>query len=279
MFHPKKWRSIFILLVIGAALPSYSYAGVFSPEPPRDSLIISGTPLITPMVKVIAEAFKKYHPTVDIFVEDSKDNIAFDILKRGNIDIALTSVVLSPEQDTLLARGQLFARGAIVAVVNDANKVDSLTPKNVHDIFVGKIRNWREIGGDFNPIKLIIPVDGSIDLDLYKQIIGASDEHPSESAIFNKSAKERLEQVTRDATKITFVRRREFNSLKMGKLVKINGFGPTDQAILSQFYPLYVGYYLNLWGHENLIAQEFVDFTLSEEGQKIVAEQGQIAVQ
>jgi len=279
MFYFNKWLPVLTLLLISSTLTSHAHAAVFSREPDRDTLILSGTPLITPIVRVLAEAFKKSHPTVDVFVENSKNDIAFNILKRGNIDVALTSVVLSPEQDTLLARGSLFARGALVVVANEANKVDDLKPQQIHDIYVGKIKNWRDLGGEDKAIKISLPMDGSVDLDLYKQVLNAALEMPSPTAVFIENSKARLEHVTRDEAELTFVRRWEFLSNKLGKLVKINGMEPTDQGILSQLYPLYIGYYMVLWGKENKIAQEFVDFTLSEEGQKIVAEQGQIAVQ
>jgi len=279
MFYFNKWLPVLTLLLISSTLTSHAHAAVFSREPDRDTLILSGTPLITPIVRVLAEAFKKSHPTVDVFVENSKNDIAFNILKRGNIDVALTSVVLSSEQDTLLARGSLFARGALVVVANEANKVDDLKPQQIHDIYVGKIKNWRDLGGEDKAIKISLPMDGSIDLDLYKQVLNAALEMPSPTAVFIENSKARLEHVTRDEAELTFVRRREFLSNKLGKLLKINGMEPTDQGILSQLYPLYIGYYMVLWGKENKIAQEFVDFTLSEEGQKIVAEQGQIAVQ
>jgi len=279
MFYFNKWLPVLTLLLISSTLTSHAHAAVFSREHDRDTLILSGTPLITPIVRVLAEAFKKSHPTVDVFVENSKNDIAFNILKRGNIDVALTSIVLSSEQDTLLARGSLFARGALVVVANEANKVDDLKPQQIHDIYVGKIKNWRDLGGEDKAIKISLPMDGSIDLDLYKQVLNAALEMPSPTAVFIENSKARLEHVTRDEAELTFVRRREFLSNKLGKLVKINGMEPTDQGILSQLYPLYIGYYMVLWGKENKIAQEFVDFTLSEEGQKIVAEQGQIAVQ
>jgi len=279
MFYFNKWLPVLTLLLISSTLTSHAHAAVFSREPDRDTLILSGTPLITPIVRVLAEAFKKSHPTVDVFVENSKNDIAFNILKRGNIDVALTSIVLSSEQDTLLARGSLFARGALVVVANEANKVDDLKPQQIHDIYVGKIKNWRDLGGEDKAIKMSLPMDGSIDLDLYKQVLNAALEMPSPTAVFIENSKARLEHVTRDEAELTFVRRREFLSNKLGKLLKINGMEPTDQGILSQLYPLYIGYYMVLWGKENKIAQEFVDFTLSEEGQKIVAEQGQIAVQ
>jgi len=279
MFYFNKWLPVLTLLLISSTLTSHAHAAVFSREHDRDTLILSGTPLITPIVKVLAEAFKKSHPTVDVFVENSKNDIAFNILKRGNIDVALTSIVLSSEQDTLLARGSLFARGALVVVANEANKVDDLKPQQIHDIYVGKIKNWRDLGGEDKAIKMSLPMDGSIDLDLYKQVLNAALEMPSPTAVFIENSKARLEHVTRDEAELTFVRRREFLSNKLGKLLKINGMEPTDQGILSQLYPLYIGYYMVLWGKENKIAQEFVDFTLSEEGQKIVAEQGQIAVQ
>jgi len=279
MFYFNKWLPVLTLLLISSTLTSHAHAAVFSREPDRDTLILSGTPLITPIVRVLAEAFKKSHPTVDVFVENSKNDIAFNILKRGNIDVALTSIVLSSEQDTLLARGSLFARGALVVVANEANKVDDLKSQQIHDIYVGKIKNWRDLGGEDKAIKISLPMDGSIDLDLYKQVLNAALEMPSPTAVFIENSKARLEHVTRDEAELTFVRRREFLSNKLGKLLKINGMEPTDQGILSQLYPLYIGYYMVLWGKENKIAQEFVDFTLSEEGQKIVAEQGQIAVQ
>ena len=279
MLNLRKWLTAITSLLLIVIFPTQGNAGFFSPDNNRTSLIISGTPLVTEIVKILAESFKKTHPNVDIFVENSKNEIAYSIMKRGNIDIALTSVILSKEQDTLLIRGTLFARGSLVVVVNEQNKIENITNKQAHDIYVGKIKNWRELGGPFKPIKLILPRDGTVELDIIKQVLNTNSETPAEMTIFKNCAKPRLDQLASDDAYITIVRRKEFNSIKIGRALKIDGFEAKDQAILSQLYPLYIGYYMAVLANQNQLAKEFVDFTLSEEGQKIITEQGQISVQ
>jgi phosphate transport system substrate-binding protein len=45
-------------------------------------------------------------------------------------------------------------------VVNAANPVKSLSALQIHDIFLGKITNWREVGGDDAPIVVVAETQG-----------------------------------------------------------------------------------------------------------------------
>jgi len=274
----RKCLLLLSLFFIAPSSISMANADFLSKEKNRISLIIAGTPFFTPIIRILGESFKSKHPEVDIFVDDAQQQIAFNLLKRGNLDIAIMAATLSPDQDTLLARSFSFARGALIAVINERNSIETLTPNNLRDVYSGKIENWKDLGGTSGPIKIILPSDGSLDLYLYKQVLGTLDQ-PSKTGTFIDNAKARLEQVANDPLKITFVRRREFLSNKIGKLLKINNYGISEQEILSQLYPLYISYSLVLWGEDNLLAKQFVDFSLSEEGQKIIIEQGQIGLQ
>jgi phosphate transport system substrate-binding protein len=49
----------------------------------------------------------------------------------------------------------VVAQDAIAVVVNPANPVQQLTLQQLSDIYIGKITNWREVGGEDRPIVLL----------------------------------------------------------------------------------------------------------------------------
>jgi len=269
----------FILMCLILNL-SYAKADIFKNSENRRSLIISGSAVATPFTRVLAENFKKDHPLIDVFIDDSKGSIALNGLKRGAIDIALTVSALSVEEDTMLMKGFLFARGSIVVVVNQENKINNITYDQFVKVWSGEITNWKQLGGDNSELNFIIPPGDSIDLDLYKQILNNGVDPVSKSRPIS-TAKERLLYVTNDKNSLTIVRRREYNTIQMGKKISLNGYEANPQSVLSSLYPLYIGFFMNIYGEtgqKNQDVIDFIKFAQSERGQRILEEQGQVPV-
>jgi phosphate transport system substrate-binding protein len=61
-----------------------------------------------------------------------------------------------------IADFQLAPVGAVSLhfVINPANPVKTLSARQVHDIFLGKITSWKEVGGDDTPIVVVAEVPG-----------------------------------------------------------------------------------------------------------------------
>lgn len=86
-------------------------------------------------------------------------------LDVGNIDIATTDIPLDILTTDLLNKGYLVltenfqAQGigtnTILVYLNKENGVTALTQKQLHDIFTGKITNWKQVGGDNKKIVVV----------------------------------------------------------------------------------------------------------------------------
>ena len=80
----------------------------------------------------------------------SVDSVIPKVNKKYNLNAKLSDF----EQITI-------SEQTLGIIVNKNNKVDTLTRTQLHDIFVGKIKNWSEVGGDDREIILLPGRDGS----------------------------------------------------------------------------------------------------------------------
>ena len=76
---------------------------------------------------------------------------------EGQVQIGMASRDLKTNEKTVypgLTAVRIGTDG-IVLVVNADNPVEMLTTRQVRDIFTGKIKNWKEVGGKDEPISLV----------------------------------------------------------------------------------------------------------------------------
>jgi phosphate transport system substrate-binding protein len=108
-----------------------------------------------------AEDYPRVQPNIRISVTGGGTGTGIMALINGTADIANCSREMKPEEITAIkSKGItpvqfIVARDAIAVVVNPTNPVDNLTLKEISDIYVGNVTNWREVGGDDRPIVLL----------------------------------------------------------------------------------------------------------------------------
>jgi phosphate transport system substrate-binding protein len=89
-----------------------------------------------------------------------------------------------------------LAKDRIVVIVNQANRIQSLTREQLRDINTGKIRNWREVGGADMPITVVTSHAGSATRAVFqKQVMQNADYAPG--AIMVSSTADELYEVSR----------------------------------------------------------------------------------
>ena len=82
---------------------------------------------------------------------------SFSKLLEDQADM-IFSTPISEEQETMALEAGVtleqtpIVREAFVFVVNAKNPVDTLTQQQIRDIYSGKITNWKELGGEDEPI-------------------------------------------------------------------------------------------------------------------------------
>ena len=157
------------------------------------------------------------------------------------------------------------------------NDVSDLTIENVSKIFAGEIKNWKELGGADAPIRIITREEGSGTREVFeKYVMKPFEREIAEEASVKSSNGVVRATVGRDEKSIGF--------LSLGyvdpsvKALKIDGVEATVKNILFGDYPIVRTLYLITKGEPSELEKAFIDFVLSEEGQKVVEDMGYIKV-
>ena len=149
-----------ILSILALLFVSCSSGSPSSSDPKASSAYIEnkGSDTIVNLALAWAERYQSLHPDVRISVTGGGSGTGIAALINGTVDIANASRQISAdEKKQAEAKGInpvefVIARDAIAVMVNPENPVSRLTLQQISDIYSGKIRNWKEIGGDDRPI-------------------------------------------------------------------------------------------------------------------------------
>ncbi len=207
----------------------------------------------------------------------------FAALINGTTDICSASRPIKPEEIRQLKEKYKsngveirVAKDGISIYLNKRNPTSKLTIRQIGDIYTGKIKNWKDVGGPNMKIVLYGRENNSGTYDffkehvLHKQDFDASTQHmPGTAAVVNAIAK--------DKAGIGFGGAAYAKEIKDAAVATENGAEyvlPTEDNILSGKYPVsrFLYFYVREWPSGDI--KKFVDWILGKEGQKVVKEVG-----
>ena len=168
------------------------------------------------------------------------------------------------------------AWGALAFIVNPQNKLDNITPSQIKKVLIGQITNWKELGGDDKPIHLIVRNSNlsGIGLSARETLFKNQDEDFYSKAKQVKSSGFVREAVASDPLAFAIDNTISSGKTKNVKMLKVNGIEPTKENILSNKYKMRQALYLYLPKNASKMANDFVKFALSKEGQAIISKTG-----
>jgi phosphate transport system substrate-binding protein len=115
---------------------------------------IKGSDTMLPLSQKEAESYMKANPSQTVTVTGGGSGVGISALIDGTTDIAQSSRKIKfDEKQKLQKDGKTvkeiaIAYDALAVVVHPDNKVGKLTREQLEGIFTGKIKNWKEVGGD-----------------------------------------------------------------------------------------------------------------------------------
>jgi phosphate transport system substrate-binding protein len=122
---------------------------------------VKGSDTMVNLALAWAEAYMAAHPDVSISVTGGGSGTGLAAMINGTIDIANASREAKQEEvaaartNGISLTQSVVAYDAIAVVVNPSNPVDRLTLPQLSDIYLGKVTNWKEVGGEDRPIVLL----------------------------------------------------------------------------------------------------------------------------
>jgi phosphate transport system substrate-binding protein len=120
-----------------------------------------GSDTIVNLALAWAELYGQAHPEIHIAVTGGGSGTGIAALINGTVDMANASRrIKEEEREGAMANGvepveHTVAGDAIAVVIHPSNPVSALTIPELSAIFAGKITNWREVGGEDQPIVLL----------------------------------------------------------------------------------------------------------------------------
>ncbi|MGN6091614.1 MAG: LysM peptidoglycan-binding domain-containing protein [Luteibacter jiangsuensis] len=162
---------------------------------------------------------------------------------------------------------------ALVMVTYPSNPVSNITLKQLHEIYMGHITNWKELGGNDAPINLYAvasPGDG-VEYSLRRLLFGRGNQPVAAPRLYVNVAK--LEEgVTLDKQGLGASTLAGASSNKKVKILSIDGVAPSTSTVSSGAYPLYTELYLVTNENDPKAAEvkEFVSFVTSSQGSSLL---------
>jgi phosphate transport system substrate-binding protein len=248
-----------------------------------DALIVKGSDTLgAKLVPQLSEEFKAQHPgtTFDIAAEGSTTGIAAII--DGTAQIGMASRPAKPEE---ISAGQAkgvnlkpttVAYDGIAVIVNSANSTKGLTKKQVEQIFTGEIADWSAVGGPAGKISIYTRNTSSGTYSEFKELAMRKRDYAPTSQ--KMAGNEQIAQeVGKNPNGIGYVGL-AYTKASGIKVVPIDGAMPSKESVLGKQYPYArpTFYYTN--GDPSGVAKDFVDFTTSDAGQKIVTQVGFVPI-
>ncbi len=254
-----------------------------SAEAHADRLVIKGSDTLgAKLVPQLAEQFKSQHPgtTFDIAAEGSTTGIAAII--DGTAEIGMSSRrAKSSEVGAASAKGRnmkptIVAYDGIAVIVNAKNPIKNLTRKQVEQIFTGDVTDWSAVGGAGGKISVYTRNTSSGTYSDFKELAMKKRDYAGSSQ--KMAGNEQIAaEVGRNPNGAGYV---GMAYTKAGgvKVMSIDGATPSIKSVQDHSYPYWrpTFYYTN--GEPSGLARQFLDFTISPGGQKIVAQVGFVPI-
>ncbi|KAB2954506.1 phosphate ABC transporter substrate-binding protein [Heliorestis acidaminivorans] len=248
---------------------------------PRESIQVKGSDTIVNMTQFLAEEYMIQHD-VSIAVTGGGSGTGISALINGTADIAITSRdIKDNEIATILDRTgkevveYTVALDGLAFIVHRDNPIDELTIGQLKDIYTGKISNWSELGGPDQAIVVMARETSSGTHVFVKEFVMNNEEYRPDALLLTSSGTISKEIVT-NRNAVGYVGVGYLTDDVKTIAIKLNEEAvavlPTDEGIKDGSYPISRPLHFYTAGEAEGLAKDFIDFVLSEEGQKIVGE-------
>jgi phosphate transport system substrate-binding protein len=265
-------RKFFQQLILGGFCLAIGAGTAFA-----ENMVIKGSTTVLPVAQAALEAYMKANPGAKISLSGGGSGEGIKALIDGSTDIANSSrEIKSAEVELAKSKGVqpkeiAVAIDAIVPIVNPKNRVKDLTIDQLSQIYQGKIKNWKEVGGDDLQIVVISRDSSSGTFEAWGEMV-LSKSKVTPRAQMQASNGAIVQVISKNRYAIGYIGIGYIN--KAVKPLTVNGVAASAKTALSKEFPVSRFLYMYTNGAPKGETAKFIKFILSSEGQKLVAKEG-----
>ena len=225
------------------------------------TLNLSGSTTVLPLAQEAAEIFMDENPEVTVNVQGGGSSVGISNVAEGVVDIGNSSRDLKDEEKDKGLVDHKIALDVIAVIVHKEVPVDDLSKEQVFNIFTGKVKNWKEVGGPDKPIVVVVRDEASGTREMFDEK-ALKKEKPVAGAIECNSNGIVRQTVSSTPWSIGYISLGYLDTSV--KAMKYDGVVANKENAVSKTYPL--SRYLHMFtkGEATGLAKAFIDFVLSD---------------
>jgi len=269
---------IFAAILIGGSLVTGSALASA-----KETLIITGTGASIGTMELMAKAFQKKRPTVNIKVLPSIGTAGgIKAVNADKIDIGLSNRPLKPEERSAEIIEKPYGRTAFIFGVQGSNPTKGFTLAEIEEIYAGKRKSWP----DGTSLRLILrPLSDGFSAYLAGINPGLKSAHEKAHAIpgvfvgnTDQDAASYIEKTPGSfgttSSSLVAAEKRKIKALS------VDGVAPTLANVSTGKYP-YVMTLSLVYKQDKYkgAVKDFIEFVFSRDGQKILSANGHVTLQ
>lgn len=253
----------------------------------KTSIKIKGSDTVLPVSQREAEVYMKANTSTTITVTGGGSGVGLASLLDGTTDIAMASRKMKmSEKLKMQDAGRAFKEvtigfDALAVVINPSNKADKLTREQLEDIYIGKLTNWKQVGGEDLKIVVYSRESSSGTYEFFKEHV-MSNKNYATSALMLPATGAIIQSVSQTKGAIGYVGLaylgKEVKALKVSYDKGKTYIDPSLANAKNKTYPIVrpLFYYYLTAVEKNV--KPFIDFILAAQGQKIIEEVGYVGL-
>ncbi|MGL5982023.1 MAG: phosphate ABC transporter substrate-binding protein [Cetobacterium sp.] len=258
--------------------------GVYSTTTMASKIIqVKGSDTIVNVSQYISEEYMGKNKEARIAVTGGGSGVGISSLINGTADIGMASrgikekEIKSAIEKGIKLKEVVIGYDGITVIVNENNRLENVNHSDLAKVFRGEITNWKELGGDDAKIVVLSRDSSSGTHEFFKEHI-VREENTKKDAEYGKAT---LYMPSNEAIK----QEAKSNKYAIGyigmgymdktvKSLKVDSIEPSVKNVADKKYPIAREIYWYVAETEDKTVNGLVEFALSSDGQKVVADEG-----
>ena len=267
-----------IFTVVGALLSLC----LLAPAPAAaESIVISGSTTVLPIMQKVVESYLKAHPGQEISLSASGSGDGIKAIIDGTANLAMSSRELKASE-LEKAKGKnvalnpiAIATDAIVPIVNPANPVTNITKAQLKAIYTGEITNWKDLGGNDENIVIVSRDSSSGTYEAWGELV-LDKARVTPKALLQASSGAVLQFISKNKLAIGYDSFGYLNDRVRG--LSVNGVPGDPETISKGAFPITRKLFVITAGTPVKEVADFVEFLATPEVKEIIASCGAVPV-
>ncbi len=255
----------------------------------KETINIGGSSTVLPVISRAAESFRQDNPDIRIIVNAGGSGVGINQVGENKLDIGMTSRAISVDEQSRYPDTNFntisIGKDAVVAVVSSEiynEGVTTLSLDQIGKIYSGEIDNWKQLGGPDREILVIDKEASRGTRHVFMQAVFGDKEiaAPGSDIVLGSNNEEQTALVQSNSA-IGMLSNAWLNEdIKGLNILMPNGdkVEPSLTNIINGTFPITRDLVILTNGEPVGKTKQFIDYVLSDEGQKIVEESGYVRI-